>query len=147
MSQQQQVRCLCVNVGGLAVARMHAVTSRYPDCDLFAFVETRLTASACNDMSVAGYAAHHCVRPEREGVPVSGGITVLIREGSPLLAGGVSVRCDASTGIVWIEVPAREPTLLFTGIRFSHAIPWHICWMAWRRPRHGVSYTTSSWAT
>ena len=87
---------------------MHAVTTRFPDCDLCAFVETRLTATACDDISVAGYAAHHCVRPEREGAPVSGGISVLIREGSPLFAGGVSVRCDASTGIVWVEVPARE---------------------------------------
>ena len=97
-----------MNVGGQAVARSCAALDKFPDLDLYAFVETRLTASACDDISVAGYAAHHCVRPEREGASVSGGITVLVREGSPLFAGGVRVRCDAATGIVWVEVPARE---------------------------------------
>lgn len=82
----------------------------HPDFDVYALVETRCTASSCVDIVVRGYKTFHCVRPREEAQPggVSGGITVLVRESSVLCAAGINARCDASTGIVWLEIPRYQ---------------------------------------
>jgi hypothetical protein len=103
------VRLYSQSVCGQAVARIASAVAANPNCDVYAFLETFCTSDTCSNLNIPGYTAHHCVRPHEHsgrGRP-SGGITVFLRQSSPVFGStGVSVKTDASAGIVWVEVPA-----------------------------------------
>jgi hypothetical protein len=59
-----------------------------------------------------GYRAYHCVRPAPARGRPSGGITVFLRETSPLFTlPGLRVVGDPSLGVLWVEVPALTLTI------------------------------------
>ena len=111
-----RMQVLFVNIAGGASWKIPSAVSRHPNCDIYAFVETMSDVDTCQELQVAGYQAHHCCRarpPRGRGRP-HGGITVLLRNGCPLLRDTtMQVRCDPHAGILWIQLPAAQLMMAF----------------------------------
>jgi exonuclease III len=107
-AQTCDVSCMFLNVGGGGAEKIAAAVAQWHGFDVYAFVETWAAEDTCNDLGYPGYTAHHCVRPVPTGLGRrSGGITVLLRNRSPVGggAGDVAVWRDAAAGMLCVEVP------------------------------------------
>ena len=102
------------NVGGMAATRIPSAVEQHLDCDVYGFVETMLADDTVGELEglLPGYDVHHCVRPRPARGRPHGGITVFVKQLSPLSVGsGVRVTPDAAAGIVWLVVPAFRLTV------------------------------------
>ncbi len=115
-----ELRALCLNVGGRADERIPYTLDKYRGnpYDVYCFLETMWEEGSWGNVSFHGYMAHHCTRPApivRTAGRPSGGITVLLREDSPILGAStpVRVRMDASTGIVGVTSDVHALTIAF----------------------------------
>ena len=113
-----ELRALCLNVGGRADERIPCTLQKHRahPYDMYCFLETMWEEGGWGNVSFHGYIAHHCTRPAplvRTAGRPSGGITVLLREDSPVLGAEtpVRVRLDASTGIVGVTSEACALTI------------------------------------
>jgi hypothetical protein len=78
------VSCMFLNLGGGASEKIPATLALWHSYDMYAFVETWAHDGSCHELTYPGYTSHHCVRPVTVGPGRhSGGITVLLRKGSP----------------------------------------------------------------
>lgn len=109
-------RALCVNVGGRASNRIPYVLEQHAGLDVYCFLETMWQDGGWGELDFDGYYAYHCTRPAPlvagQGRP-SGGITVLIRETSPLAASTLRVKMDATAGIATIASEVFALTMVF----------------------------------
>lgn len=113
-----ELKVLCLNVGGRADERIPFTLDKYRSnpYDMYCFLETMWEEGGWGNVHFNGYLAHHCTRPRpvirAPGRP-SGGVTVLLREDSPVLGAStpVRVRMDASTGIVGITSDSHALTI------------------------------------
>ena len=113
-----ELRALCINVGGRADERIPFILDQHRGnpYDMYCFLETMWEQGSWGNVSFHGYQAHHCTRPApivRTAGRPSGGITVLLREDSPILGAStpVRVRMDASTGIVRVTSERHALTI------------------------------------
>ena len=116
------VKVVFINISGQADVRVCATIARYPGQDVYCFVETMLDSNSCCGITpVDGYDTHHCTRPRQHMGRPSGGITVLLRNGSRIVGGAGRRRVwgDPAAGIVWIE--CAEHKLTFAICYFSPA--------------------------
>jgi exonuclease III len=108
-----ELRVFFINTAGKAATRVPAAIAAHPGHDVYCFVETMVDEHSCLEVQYAGYEAHHCTRPRQARGRTHGGITVLLKQASPVVGHGCSkrVREDVRAGIMWIDLPSRKLTL------------------------------------
>lgn len=112
MGDSDVLRTMTLNVGGRALERVPLAVALVPGLEMYGFLETMHHVGNCRDLDnlVEGYAAWHCVRPAPAIGRQHGGVTVYIRRDFAARHGCL-VRCEETTGIIWVNLPACRVTV------------------------------------